>query len=67
MAIDHDVDVVTDRFAHGGHASGRRLDSGEPFDGHRRRDRHRLERREAIADRLLASSANCLALSTGVL
>ena len=66
MAIDHDVDVVANGFAHRGDARIGGLDRLEPFNGHGRRHGHRLERGEAIGHGLLSQLGESSALSTGV-
>ena len=50
VAVDHQVDLVTDRVAHRGDATLGVPDRREPFERHRRRHRHRLEGGEAALD-----------------
>jgi hypothetical protein len=50
VAVDHDVDVLADRLAHGGHAALRLPQRGEALDGHGGGHGHRLERGEARLD-----------------
>src|SRR6478735_8760813 len=52
MAIDHNIDVVADGFAHFGNARLGGLDGLETLDRHGRWDGHRLERCEAFRHRL---------------
>ena len=62
MAIDHDVDVIADRVAHGGDVVDGPLDGSVSFDRHRFRDGHRFERGVAIFDCRLGEFAKAFVI-----
>lgn len=57
MTVDHDVDVVADRIAHGLDASLGVLQGAEPFERHGLGDGHRLESGKTLRDRALGQFA----------
>jgi len=65
VAVDHNVDVVADRVAHGGDGCFGQADGTKPFDRHRRRDGHTLERGVAVFDGLLSQVAKLLRVFDG--
>ncbi len=52
VAVDHDVDAVARGFTHRLHRRLGQPNRPQPFDGHRRRDRHGFEGREPVLDSL---------------